>query len=468
MRVIIAGYNIDASLISSLKDETATPEVISAAYARISRSSKSVDALRAEAMGEIAKARKSNQSIIFGMGHASVAEHAVFNIDLIGISRHLTETVQRSRLASFTEKSQRYVTFNRDYVSPDELEGFPKLKAAYIGICDRLFDEYKTTLEALKLYIAGQEPDLAPRDLEGRAKEDARYILPLATRTQMGITINARSLETLVRRLDASPEAEAGKLRDALLEKVLAITPSLVRYVSQSAFTGKIARTAIPNPAFSATVVDAPDSPINLLSISPNPEDSILAGILFEQGFSDPDATTRWLAGLAEKDRQSLWNSLYKGIDPWQKMPRAFECAETTYRIRMSECCWGQFKRHRSATLLRCPTSASTHDMIIPSAVSAIGRESAWKALYSDVITLAESFPASIEHIKPYLHLNASVMTAYAKMNFRELHHFVRLRSDIHAQWEIREISDVMANLVKPLAPNATRFLCGKSQFPVG
>ena len=65
MKLIVAGYNIDSSLIAQLEDQNATPEVISAAYARISRSQKSVDDLRKEALDEIEKARHSNENIIF-------------------------------------------------------------------------------------------------------------------------------------------------------------------------------------------------------------------------------------------------------------------------------------------------------------------------------------------------------------------------------------------------------------------
>ncbi len=59
--------------------------------------------LRKKSLAEVQKARSSNQTIIFDMGHSSIAEHAVFNIDIIGVSRYLTEFIQRSRLASFTE-----------------------------------------------------------------------------------------------------------------------------------------------------------------------------------------------------------------------------------------------------------------------------------------------------------------------------------------------------------------------------
>ena len=58
MKVVLAGYNIDKSLIERFPNRNiATPETISAAYARISRSKKSVTELRKQALQEVEKAR---------------------------------------------------------------------------------------------------------------------------------------------------------------------------------------------------------------------------------------------------------------------------------------------------------------------------------------------------------------------------------------------------------------------------
>jgi len=126
MKILLAGYNLDYDLIRKLKDKSAlrqdlTPETISAAYARISRSPKMVSELREIARVEVDKARQSNRTIVFSMGHSSVAEHAVFNIDILGVSRLLVEEIEKFRLCSFTEKSQRYVTLEGDYVVPEEI-----------------------------------------------------------------------------------------------------------------------------------------------------------------------------------------------------------------------------------------------------------------------------------------------------------------------------------------------------------
>ncbi len=44
--------------------------------------------------------------------------------------------------------------------------------------------------------------------------------IPLATLTQMGITMNARSLEQLVRRLASTPLAEATELKGKIIDAV--------------------------------------------------------------------------------------------------------------------------------------------------------------------------------------------------------------------------------------------------------
>jgi hypothetical protein len=136
MQVILAGYNLDCETIARLRagdgeTDPPTPETIAAAYARISRSPKPVDELRAEARGNVAKARQSNRNIVFEMGHSSIAEHAVFNLDILGVSRLLVEDIESFRLCSYTEKSQRYVLFQDDFVLPGEIRG-TGLEGAYV------------------------------------------------------------------------------------------------------------------------------------------------------------------------------------------------------------------------------------------------------------------------------------------------------------------------------------------------
>ncbi|MBU0671896.1 MAG: FAD-dependent thymidylate synthase, partial [Candidatus Margulisbacteria bacterium] len=100
MRVILAGYNVDTEVLEDLKKtsrprQDVTPETLSASYARISRDPRPINELRRIAREEVTKARQSNSTIIFKMGHHSIAEHAVFNFDILGVSRLALEEIEK-------------------------------------------------------------------------------------------------------------------------------------------------------------------------------------------------------------------------------------------------------------------------------------------------------------------------------------------------------------------------------------
>ncbi|MBL0060447.1 MAG: FAD-dependent thymidylate synthase [bacterium] len=275
--VRLAGYNVDAELLSETIDilrevdqlsksmgnnpsaselrsaiekigddlrtridfEAFTPETISAAYARISRDPSHVTELRRSARFSVARARKSNENIIFGLGHASVAEHACFNFDISHLSRLAAEELQFHRLQSFTEKSQRYITIGEDFIIPSEILGTAH-ERSYRDMVSKLFDAYNKIFANLhQHHLPDDTTDLSKlqlRDLETRAKEDARYLLPLCCSTQMGMTLNARNLEHLLWELSDHPLTEVRELGTGLHLAVGRMAPSLVKYTSRGEF----------------------------------------------------------------------------------------------------------------------------------------------------------------------------------------------------------------------------------------
>lgn len=458
MKIILAGYNIQKSLIDQLPDkELATPEVISAAYARISRSAKSITSLHTEAVQEVGKCRQSNETIIFEMGHSSIAEHAVFNIDLIGISRLLGEVVQKSRLASFTEKSQRYVTLEGEYIIPREIKGmeleerFNKIVSKQVALYHRLYELGIHRLE--EQGFSGKK-----RELEGRVKEDARYLLPLAMQTQMGMTINARSLERLLRRLDKTPFVEAKHLHEALLKEVRTIAPSLVRY-TQSDDYDQVPSIALPPLDAQQVAGDA-----RLIWHTPQVDETIIAGLYFEQTGQDPQALQAEILRMDEDTKAQILGQYFSKMKAYHATPRAFEMAEFQFTATMSSCCFGQLKRHRLATILRTEYQPDL-GFVIPPFLAELGMKKEITSLLQDSADLAKELDAITPGLGGYLITNGSKLQVCMKMNMRELYHFVRLRSDEHAQWEIRDLSDKLVTLVKEVAPLTSAALQGKHLF---
>jgi thymidylate synthase (FAD) len=112
-------------------------------------------------------------------GHHSVLEHATATFRIKGGSRVFTHEMVRHRLMSPSQESQRYVEYGKtkqyEFVMPPDVEK------------SRFKDDFKKkALEAKELYS-----DMVK---EGIPKEDARYILPNATVSEIVISANFREL----------------------------------------------------------------------------------------------------------------------------------------------------------------------------------------------------------------------------------------------------------------------------------
>jgi flavin-dependent thymidylate synthase len=397
-----------------------------------------------------------------------VAEHASFNLDVSGISRLACEALQSHRLLSFTEKSQRYITIGEDYVIPPEAEALgckskfeefiPELFAGYKEVYSALHEMYLT--EQINLMKKGEETLI-----EGRAKEDARYLLPLACSTQMGMTMNARNAEHVIADLSDHPLEEVRKLGAAIYKAVCPLTPSLVKYVKRGDYPRQNRARAVEfftadhHRKAVSRLCDGPSA--RIVDSSPNGEDQILRGLAFSCGQIEWAESVRAL-DFGAKER--LWLELFRDIRPHDSVLREFELIHMTFEIEASAACFGQLKRHRMATLLSQPYLIADGAIIPPSI-----REAGLGDRFSKAIERSISITGSIVEIDPklapYLLTNAHKKRVLMQVNARELYHFARLRSDSHAQWEIRQLSDIMLGEAIKYWPNALMMACGKDKF---
>ncbi|MEA1972420.1 MAG: FAD-dependent thymidylate synthase [Candidatus Cloacimonadota bacterium] len=455
MKTILAGYNIEAEKIKEIEG-LVTPEVISAAYARISRSKKSVTELREKSRIEVKKARKSNESIIFDMGHSSIAEHAVFNFDILGISRYMSEWLQKSRLASFTEKSQRYVTLKGDFVIPAEIKN-SKLKEEYIHTVNQLTNLYVILYNKAKDSLSINDFDGSKKLLQGRAKEDARYILPLSTETQMGMTINARSIENLLKRLDKSNLEEAHRIKESLEKQVKKIAPSLIRYTKSDEFTKK--RISLPEIR-----MDENSAQVKLISITNNAEVKIIEQYFLQEKGILPSQNKAVIDSLKNEDKIEIFSNIFAGMKSYHTLPKPFEIVEVEYELTMSSSCFAQLKRHRMSTIIRSKYNPD-FGYVIPPLIENLYLNSQIDEMMKKVEKMYYKLEAKKEGLGNYIMTNSHKLRVYFKANLREIFHFVRLRSDSHAQWEIRQLSDEMVAQIKFNLPIIGKYFVGKNEF---
>ena len=494
MKVILAGHNIDYDIIKEFKNlqperQDLTPETVAAAYARISRNPRPVNELRQIARGEVEKARASNRNIVFEMGHSSIAEHAVFNLDVLKVSRLLVEEIERFRLASYTEKSQRYVLLQDDFVIPEEVRE-AGMEEPFVATVRLQNGFYHTLYERLRPWVFDRNPALAadPANrllLEGWAKEDARYCLPLATETQLGMTVNARNIELMIRRLAACPLMEGHEYSRRLYDATKGIAPSLVRYTEPTPYdreTREALRTeaagiiskmsAISSGSKPGKGCDPPaaagagtaDDLVRLLDATPAADEKI-AAVLLHSASDLPLAECLRIAALMNREEQeSLIKTALRRMKVYDAAPREFEHVGLTFELTISATCFAQVKRHRMATITVQEYNPAL-GVTIPPSIAAIGMENAFREICARTEETWEQIRRHSPAAAAYILTNAHRRRVMMRVSARELYHLARVRADGHAQWDIRETAERMVAQGRKVMPLTLTLAAGKDGF---
>ena len=429
MNIYLAGYNVDKDVLDELtcdipERQDVTPETLSAAYARISRDARPINELRKASRAEVDKARKSNSSIIFKMGHHSVAEHAVFNFDIIGVSRFAVENLEHHRLCSFTEKSQRYITLESDYTVPEEIKG-TSLENLFIDTVKKQNELYVQLNSELIKYVNENNKELAanPKNtslLEGWAKEDARYITPLAAHAQLGLTLNARNLELMLRRFSSQSLTEVKQLSAKLFSLVERIAPSIILFAEANDFDsktyGEIGEKAIGGrpqatgrrpQALDGNLKPQDSKDVKLLSFTQDADDMLVASLLFAVNGKSFSESMAQVKDMSFEQKKEVVKASGQHMQFYDTMLREYENVDLTFEVVLSSACFGQLKRHRMATIIKQAYDPAL-GLTIPEAVAGIGKEKQFIETARQSEDVYEKILAKNPQVAPYILTNAS------------------------------------------------------------
>jgi thymidylate synthase (FAD) len=161
------------------------------------------------------------QKLIAGViesGHGSTIEHVVFTFGISGVSRTLSHQLVRHRAGvAFDQQSQRYVTFKgASTMLPASIEDAePDLRARYEEQVEGSMDLYGELVEA------------------GIPGEDARFVFPNATRTNLVMTTNLRALIHMSGlRLCTMAQWEIRRLFQLIRHEIFQVSPFLGSFLA--------------------------------------------------------------------------------------------------------------------------------------------------------------------------------------------------------------------------------------------
>ena len=441
-----------------------SPEVIAVAFAKTSRSPAPLDAT-AEGL-TAAESSRFHEKWVLDYGHASVAEHAVLHIAVEGASRLATEVLESGRLASYTEKSTRYQRLSADEcVTPPELETQPELLAVYREALERLFAVYARCMEAVREEVARRDPpakDEPPRRWEARHRSQyadvCRFLLPAAAQANLGMTINARSLAHLLRKMLSHPLAEVRLLGEAMHEAARAEVPTLLKYVAPVEGWQRGAAALRQRVAeFRGGGTYAEDW-CHLVSWDARGEARVLAALLYQYGDRPYVDYLNYARGLPAAEKRALVEEVLGVLGERDVPPRALELATYTFDLVMDQGAYYEFKRHRMMSQIPQPLTARL-GYAVPKMVVEAGLEADYRAALQAAQGAYEQLAAWNPDVAAYVVPNAFNRRVTAVLNLREAFHFLRLRTAPQAHFSIRRVAWRMAEEIAAVAPTLAPFL---------
>lgn len=217
-----------------------TPELLAATGARYSRSNEGLEAILARI-----DPKNLDKSVdgIFKMvdyGHASIADMVPVALFLDGVSMWLAyELFRISPTAGGQESSTRYIKLDESGLLSSEELGISDRKTWREGMTGAL-DAYKTAMEVwegvAKSYPervrvpAGVTEKAATRIRRNYAFDRARYLLPVAMKTNAMLVQSARAWVGVCQHLLSHPLPEAVRCGERIREELALVAPRLLKH----------------------------------------------------------------------------------------------------------------------------------------------------------------------------------------------------------------------------------------------
>jgi thymidylate synthase ThyX len=449
-----------------LSPRVLSPETIAVAFAKTSRAPESFREIAAELSDE--KSAQFHEKWVVGYGHASVAEHAVLHFAFENVSRIAIETIESSRLASYTEKSTRYQKWGQDdFTIPPELhEAGHSLRDEFIQTVRFLFSTYAESLDPLKNLILSRSPrrenesdEAYDRRIRSQYVDRCRFILPGAANANVGLTANARVVEMIIRKMLSHPLAEVRQIGETMKEVAKAETPTLVKYADAVPYfvetTEEIALTPCPSPLGRDGVRE---DWCTLIDYDKDGEKKVLAAALYrfnEMPFAD---ALTYVKSLKKKERTELADILLKRLDRYDTPLRELEYSTYTFDIVMDQGAYAEFKRHRMMT--QTPQRLTTRlGYTIPLLVTEAGFGSKYEAAMESAIKMYEKLAEFDPDVAQYIVPNGFNRRVLAQFNLREAFAFCQLRTAANAHFSIRRVAQKIYEEIARVHPLLTKYM---------
>jgi dTMP kinase len=467
-------------------NETLSPVTIAAAMARLSRRS---DDMRITLLDEFvgAKGKDANllKRVITAYGDDSVQQLSGLHFVVENASNLLTKKLEWGRLAAYLEQSTRYIYYDQKdakgdykYYVPTNLK--PSVKKQYIQILDQVFDNYSIMVRSLTDYVrnASNVPEVE-RDVawQGATRAQAcdaiRSVLPVATKSTVGIYASGQALESLIYHLQSDELNESRVTGDNLLKEARQIVPMFLERADKPERGGAFVAYRATNSArlkkladkyLSTSYPDNKQQPITLNDYYPKNELDLVPDMLYSQSSLSLNDIRAEVDQLTYNQKLSIFNS-YMGerLNRRHRPGRALEKAHYSWDLVCDYGIFRDLQRHRMVDDLEWQNLSPRYGYEVPKLVEEANLEDKFEECFDLSLKLYSILQkAGYETEAQYTTLLGHRMRWKVTYNAREAMHLHEIRTSPqgHPGYRklVKEMHDRLAE-VHPLLAESMKFV---------
>lgn len=382
-----------------------SPVTIAAAMARLSRRG---DDMRVtildEFVGKEGKDEKLLQRVITAYGDDSVQQLAGMHIVVENASNLLTKKLEWGRLAAYLEQSTRYIYYDQKdangkykYYVPQQLGRVTKRK--YREHMDKIFDLYSSMVHKLTDYVREHSavPE-AERDAafngatRAQACDAIRPVLPVATKSTVGIFASGQALENLIMHLMSDSTLEARETGEKMLAAARQVTPMLFERADKPDRGGAMiayrAETAdkvneLARELLSDAHAEGHTEPVQLVDVWPQNELNLVADMLYEYSSLPLKEIQKAVNSLSYDEKVKVMQAYFgERLNRRQRPGRALEKAHYSWDLICDYGIFRDLQRHRIVDDLEWQALTPRYGYDIPELVEEAGLTDEFEACF--------------------------------------------------------------------------------------
>ena len=424
----------------------------------------------------------------FNGGHHTVYQHAHFEFGLENVSRHFVWNFLHSHpFYNSEQQSQRYVRMDQvqAFVPPLPEEAL----AVYATALERAWEYYRLLTEKLSartrevLYevwkVGSQTSEKRrlriERQVEKKAIEVARYVLPIAAFTSMVHTVSGIVLHRLYRmRNSGDTPYEAGLVIDQMVERVKEIDPQFFERIGHGPLEEELVPEhklmAARGPAESALAREEFERELGgrtsrLIAATPDAESLLVRSFRYVLGLSEKEMDEEQALDALLNPARNRYRLETLNVGVHSPMMRVLQHVSYTFLKKLSHTADSQDQRHRMVPASR-PLLAATNypepDYITPMLIRGnpeaepIYQQAMQEAWQAKNRLLEMGVPASFA---VYVLPNATAIRLVETGSLLHLLHKWTMRTCFNAQEEIYAASMEELEQVRLTHPRLARYI---------